>query len=81
VDRCEARVAGASAIAATLLEVIEERANQRGIEVLELECGRLLCELFLDKSEQQTKRIAVGRDGVRTHLSLPDQAIREEAFE
>jgi hypothetical protein len=38
VDRCQARVASPWAVGAVVLEVIEERRDQRCVEILKLEC-------------------------------------------
>jgi len=44
--------------------MVEERSDQGGVEILEPECRRLLSDLLLRELEQQSKGVAVGRDGV-----------------
>ncbi|MGH3994303.1 MAG: hypothetical protein ACRDSN_17825 [Pseudonocardiaceae bacterium] len=40
VDRGQAGVAGAGAVAAVAFEMLEERLNQRRVEILDLELAR-----------------------------------------
>jgi hypothetical protein len=52
VDRGEPGVAGADAVAALLFEVVKERADQVGVEVVELEPGWRLGDALLGEREQ-----------------------------
>ena len=69
VDRREAGVAGLDAAAAVVLQVLEERADQRGVEVLEVELRRRLAGPLLRKAEQQPEGVAVCGDGVRAGVA------------
>ena len=73
VDRRQARVAGAGAVAALVLEVIEERRDQRCVEILDLELGWLFAGALLREGEQQPEGVAVGGDRVRADALLADQ--------
>ena len=73
VDRCQSGVAGAGAVAALLFEVVEERADQRRVEILELELARLLAGALLSEAEQQPEGVAVCGDRVRADALLVDQ--------
>ncbi len=81
VDGRQARIATARRVAAPLLKVIEEGANDAWIEVLQSERGRLLLEALPSEAEQQPKRVAVGSNRVGARLTLTDQTVSEEGFE
>ena len=66
VDRRQAVVAGAGAVASGLLEVVEERADQRRVEIVDVEPAGLLAGPLAREREQQPEGVSVGRDGVRT---------------
>ena len=70
VDRGEAVVAGADAVAARGFEVVEERADQRGVKVGEVEPRGRRAQLLLGEAQQQAEGVAVGGDGVRAGLAL-----------
>jgi len=78
VDRRQARVAGAHAVAPVALEVIEEPPDRRSAEILEPEIGRGLAGLLLDEAEQEADRVAVGGDGVGARPALGDEPLGEE---
>jgi hypothetical protein len=52
VDCGEAGVAGAGAVAAGLLEVVQERADQRRVQVADVEAGRLFRGAGAGEGEQ-----------------------------
>ena len=81
VDRREARVAGPRAVAAFALEVVEERADQLGVEVVERQPRRRPADALLAEGEQQPQRVAVGGDGVRAGVALSDQPLGEERLQ
>jgi hypothetical protein len=64
-----------------LLEFIEERDNQRRIDVFEVKPGRRLMQTLLHELQKLPKGIAIGSDGVRARLTLLHQALSEEAFQ
>jgi hypothetical protein len=53
VDRGEPGVAGADAVAALVLQVVEERAGQRGVEVGDLQAGGLFPGLAGGEGQEQ----------------------------
>ena len=63
-DCGEPGVAGADAVAAFVLEVIEERADQRRVEIVEIQLAGLLAGPLGGEREQQPERVAVGSDRV-----------------
>ena len=81
VDRCEAGVAGSRAVSAVVFEVGQERADQRRVEVGEIELKRLLAGLLFDEPQQQPERVAVGLDGFRADVALVDEAVGEERLQ
>jgi hypothetical protein len=56
---------------ALVLEVIQERADQRCVEIVEVELAGLLAGSLVGESEKQAQRVAVGRDRVRAGVALP----------
>jgi hypothetical protein len=81
VDRRQPGVPGPHAVAALLFEVIEERGDQGGVEVLELERGWLLPGPLVGEAEQQPEGVSVGGDRVRADALLADQPAGEERLE
>jgi len=45
-----------------VFEVVEERANQRRVEIVEVQLEWLLAGLLLREGEQQPERVAVSAD-------------------
>ena len=74
----EADVACAGAVAALGLELLEERGDQRRVEVFELKPRRRLARLLLREGEQQPEGVAVAGDGVRADPALAQQPVSEE---
>ena len=81
VDRGEPGVAGARAVAADLLEVVQERADQRRVEVGEVELARLPAGAPGGEGEQQPPGVAVGGDGLRAGVPLAGQPVGEERLQ
>jgi hypothetical protein len=81
VDRGEAGVAGPDAVAAVVFEVVQERGDDRRVEVGELQPGRGLAGPLCREGEQQLPRVAVGGGGVAAGALLPGQPFGEECFE
>ena len=69
------------AVATLLLEVIEERADERRVDVRQEQSDGALPTLRLRESEEQPECVAVGGDRVRTRPSLPLETVGEERFE
>ena len=63
-DRCKAHVSAAGAVAALGLDVVEEGADQRCVEIGEVQRGWGLLESLLRERDEQPKRIAIARDRV-----------------
>lgn len=74
-------IAGAHAIVSLFLQVLEESADRRRIEVLEIEIGGGFSEPFLDESQEQAKGIALGAYGMGTGPALLSEPVGEEGFE
>jgi hypothetical protein len=79
VDRGQPGVAGADAVAAVVFQVVEEGADQRRVEVGDLERGGLPAGLAGCEGQQEPERVAVGRDGVRACLVTGGSAVIAEA--
>ena len=80
-DRRQARVAGPDRVAALVLEVIQERADQRRLEIVDVEIAGRLVTVLGGECKQQADRVAVGGDRMRAGLSLGDQPIGEERLQ
>ena len=52
VDRAEAGVAGARSVATVAFEVGEERADQRCVEIFDVQLERWLARLFVREAQQ-----------------------------
>ncbi|WSV26459.1 hypothetical protein OG331_50805 [Streptomyces sp. NBC_01017] len=59
----------------------EERADQGGVEVGEVEVGGLFAGLLARIAKQQTDGVAVGDDGVAACLALVGEPVGEEALD
>jgi hypothetical protein len=70
VNRSQARVAGPTAIAALLLQVLEKSPDERGLEILGRQRRRGLAQLVGRKPDEQSKRIAVTGDRMGAGLPL-----------
>jgi hypothetical protein len=81
VDRGEPRVAGADAVAAVFLQVVQERGDGGSVHVGEVEAGRLLSGAAGGECEQHAPGVAVGGDGVAARAALAGQPLGEERFE
>ena len=81
MDRGQPRVAGAHAVAALGLEVVEEAGDQRRVEIDDVQPRWWDPGALAGEAEQQPQRVAVGGDGVSTGVSLPDQPVGEERLQ
>ena len=77
-DRCQTRVAGADAVGALVLEVIEERADQRRVEIADVQLPGRLGAALGGEGKQQAHCVAVGGDRVLAGVALFGQAVGEE---
>jgi hypothetical protein len=81
VDGSEPRVARPRAVAALLLQVVEERGDQRCVEVRHIQSRGGLPAPQLSKRQEQTERVAVGGNGMGAGEALPLEALGEEGFQ
>ena len=59
----------------------EERRDQRGVDVADVEPGRRFAGAIVREDEQQPQRVAVGGDGVRAGVALGRQPLGEERLD
>lgn len=70
VDGGQAGVACADGVGAIAFEVIEEAADECGVEIGQVEVRRLLAGLSLGVGEQEAKGVPVGVDRVWAGVAL-----------
>ena len=63
------------------LEVREKAENELGVQVFELEFGRLFMQLSMGEIEEQPEAITVGGHGAGAGAQLLNQALRKELLE
>src|SRR3546814_5996754 len=78
VDRSEAGVAGAGPVMPFDFEVGEERADERRVELTQVETRRRRGDLVVREAEQEPERVAVGGNGVGAGGPLRDETRSEE---
>src|SRR5436190_20747593 len=81
VDSRQTVVARANAVEALVFEVVQEGTHQLSVEVCDIQLARRLVLPISGVAEDQSKRIAIGSDGVRARATLCHQPIREERLE
>jgi hypothetical protein len=81
MNRRQAEIATARAIGAVVLKVVEEGAEQGNVQVGDGQRRRRLFQSLLCEPQQEAEGVAVGGNGVRTHLALAHEPIREEGFQ
>jgi hypothetical protein len=81
VDRRQPGVAGPGAVAPFGLEVLEERADQRCVEVSEVQLAGLFAGLLLGEAQQQPERGAVGGHRPGAGVALGQQPVGKERLE
>jgi hypothetical protein len=64
-----------------VLEVIEERADQRRVEIIDVQRRRLAPGALDGERDQQLERVAVGSDRVWADMALTDQPVAEERLQ
>ena len=70
VDRREAVVAAADAVAAIFLEVVQERGDQRRVELGDVQLAGRLCRSAWRRTAAAAGSLAVGGDRVRARAAL-----------
>ena len=81
MDRGQSQVAASNAQAATGLELLQERNDQRGVDLLEGQARGRPSETLMREDQELSEGVAIGADGVRTCLALLHQALGKEAFQ
>jgi hypothetical protein len=64
-----------------VFEVVEERGDEGGVEVGQVQGAGRLAGAGLSEADQQPEGVAVGGDGVRAGLSLVAESLEEEALQ
>ena len=80
VDRGEPDIARARRVPTVLLDMIQKRTDKRRVEIIEGECRGFFAEALLCETQEEAKRIAIRRDGMRTRALLADEALGKEAL-
>src|SRR5664279_3543288 len=80
-DRGEAVVAGADLVAALVFEMVEERADQRRVQLGDVQLAGLRAGAGGGEGEQQPERVAVAGDGVCAGAALADEPVAEERLQ
>ena len=80
-DRGQAQVAGPGAVVPLALEVVQERRDRDGVQVVPVELGGHLPGPLVHEGEQQPQGVAVGGDGLRAGLTLLDEPVGEERLQ
>jgi len=70
-------VAGPDAVAAGSLEVVQERGDQRRVELADVELAGFGFGPLGGESQQQPERLAVGGERVRARAPLRDHPVCE----
>lgn len=63
------------------LEVVQERRDQRGVEIVDVEPGRRLPGVLLGEGQEQPERVAVRGDGAWAGLALGHEPVGEERLQ
>src|SRR5438128_10242066 len=77
----EADVAGGHGIAPLGLEVVQEGADERGVQIVQVELSGRPPRLVTGEAEQQPEGVAVCSYGVRARLALADKPLSEECLQ
>jgi len=70
-------VAGGGAVVAVAFEVVQERRDERRVELGDVQGGGRLAEAFGCEGQQEPEGELVGADGVRAGGALADQPVGE----
>jgi hypothetical protein len=81
VDGGEPPVAGADRVVPVDLEVVQERGDQRRVEIGDVHRGRRLARRGGGEADQQSERVAVAGDRVRRGAALRDEPVGEECLQ
>ena len=78
VDRGEARVSRRDAVAADLLEVVQERDDVVGSQVAEVELDDRSTVVRREEPQEEHEGVAIAADRVRAHAADPRQVVGKE---
>lgn len=81
VQRRKTVVARPGAVAPVEFEVLEEIAQEGGIEILQTEVGRRPSKVLCGETQQQAEGVPIAGHRMRTRAELSEQSIREETLE
>ena len=80
-DRGQPQVAGPGAVATLGLEMVQERADRFGGQVLPVQRRRRFAGSRLHEHDEHPQRVPVGGDGARAGVALVGQPVGEEALQ
>src|SRR6266436_1979515 len=66
---------------ALVFEVVQERGDQRRVEILDPQAGGRSAGALLSEGQEKPQRVAVGRNGVRAGVLLPGEPVGEERLQ
>src|SRR6266496_1762943 len=75
------RVGNSGSVAAPALEVVQERADERGVKVGDVQVGGRLAGVLGGEGQQQLAGVSVGGDGVAAGVALAGQPVGEERLQ
>ena len=78
MNRRQPGVSRAGAVVSFIFKMVQERPDQRSVEVTKVERAGCCPGALMHEGEEQTKRVSIGGHGVRTGLALIDKSIGEE---
>jgi hypothetical protein len=77
MDRCQTNVASLWRVASVFFHVVEKAANERRIQIPDVQRRRCFLKRLLCKLKEQTEGIPVAGDGVGTGTALSYETIRK----
>jgi hypothetical protein len=80
-DRGQPQVPGPGAVAPLVFEMVQERRDGGGVQVVPVEFGGRLAGVLVHEGEQQAHGVAVGGDGLRAGLTLLEEPVGEERLQ
>src|ERR1039457_3309262 len=81
MNRRQPGVSALDAVGSGVLEMVQERPNERGVEIAEVQERWCFADLLLGEVEQQPEGVSVGSDGMSARLFLGYQPLGEERLE
>jgi hypothetical protein len=81
VDGREPSVARAHGISSLVLEVIQERANERSVDIGEVQGGGRLAGALAGKAEQHSPSVPIGSNSQRARVALAQEPLGEERLQ